>query len=46
MVRAGVSFAAIMKLLGLTSADMTRLYLDIVLTDLQRQFHQDPLVGW
>jgi hypothetical protein len=28
-----------MKLLGHSSADMTMLYLDIALTDLQREFH-------
>jgi len=28
-----------MKLLGHTSPDMTMLYLDIALTDLQREFH-------
>jgi hypothetical protein len=29
-----------MKLLGHTSPDMTMLYLDVALTDLQREFHQ------
>jgi integrase len=40
MLRSGVSFPAIMKLLGHSSPDMTMLYLDIVMTDLQREFHQ------
>lgn len=40
MLRSGVSFPAIMKLLGHTSPDMTMLYLEIVITDLQREFHQ------
>ena len=39
MLRSGVSFPAVMKLLGHTSPDMTMLYLDIALTDLQREFH-------
>ena len=38
MLRAGVSFPAVMKLLGHTSPEMTMRYLDIVLTDLQREF--------
>jgi integrase len=40
MIRAGVSFPAVMKLLGHSSSDMTMLYVDIALTDLQREFHQ------
>jgi site-specific recombinase XerD len=40
MLRSGVSFPAIMKLLGHKSADMTTLYVDVVQTDLQREFHQ------
>jgi integrase len=39
MLRSGVGFPAVMKLLGHSSPDMTMLYLDIVLTDLQREFH-------
>src|SRR5437660_11845044 len=38
MLRAGVSFPALMKLLGHTSPEMTMRYLDVVLTDLQREF--------
>jgi site-specific recombinase XerD len=38
MLRAGVSFLAVMKLLGHTSPEMTMRYLDVVLTDLQREF--------
>jgi integrase len=40
MIRSGVSFPAVMKLLGYASSDMTMLYVDIALTDLQREFHQ------
>ena len=39
MLRAGVSFPALMKLLGHASPDMTMRYLDVALTDLQREFH-------
>jgi site-specific recombinase XerD len=38
MLRAGVSFPALMKLLGHTSPAMTMRYLDVALTDLQREF--------
>ena len=38
MLRSGVSFPALMKLLGHTSPDMTVLYLDVALPDLQREF--------
>ena len=38
MLRAGVTFPALMKLLGHTSPEMTMQYLDVVLTDLQREF--------
>jgi integrase len=38
MLRAGVSFPALMKLLGHTSPEMTMQYLDVALTDLQREF--------
>jgi hypothetical protein len=39
MLRSGVSFPAVMKLLGHSSPHMTIRYLDIALTDLQREFH-------
>jgi hypothetical protein len=39
MLRSGVSFPALMKLLGHTSPDMTMPYLDAALTDPQREFH-------
>jgi integrase len=39
MLRSGVEFLSIMKLLGHASPEMTILYLDIALTDLQREFH-------
>jgi hypothetical protein len=38
MLRSGVEFLSIMKLLGHASPEMTMLYLDIALTDLQREF--------
>jgi integrase len=38
MLRAGVSFPALMKLLGHSSPEMTMRYLDVALTDLQREF--------
>jgi integrase len=38
MLRAGVGFAAVMKLLGHTSPRMTMHYVDVTLTDLQREF--------
>jgi integrase len=38
MLRAGVGFPVLMKLLGHTSPDMTMRYLDVALTDLQREF--------
>lgn len=40
MLRAGVSFPALMKLLGHTSPEMTMLYVKVALTDLQREFQQ------
>lgn len=40
MFRAGVSFPAVMKILGHTSPRMTLLYIQVVLNDLQREFHQ------
>jgi site-specific recombinase XerD len=39
MLRSGVSFPGVMKLLGHSSSDMTMKYLDITLPDLQREFH-------
>jgi integrase len=39
MLRSGVGFPAVMKLLGHSSSDMTMKYLDIALPDLQREFH-------
>jgi integrase len=38
MLRAGVGFPAVMKLLGHTSPEMTMLYLEVTLNDLQREF--------
>jgi hypothetical protein len=38
MIRSGVGFAAVMKLLGHTSPEMTMRYLDVTLCDLQREF--------
>jgi integrase len=38
MVRAGVGLAVVMKLLGHTSPRMTMRYVDVTLTDLQREF--------
>src|SRR5438046_10429483 len=38
MLRAGVTFPALMKLLGHTSPEMTMQYLDVTLHDLQREF--------
>jgi len=40
MLRSGVSFPVLMKLLGHTSPDMTMLYVKVALTDLQREFQQ------
>jgi len=40
MLRAGVNFPALMKLLGHTSPEMTMLYLEVALNDLQREFQQ------
>ncbi len=40
MLRSGVSFPAVMKLLGHSSPDMTMHYLDIALPDLHREFHR------
>ena len=38
MLRAGVGFPVLMKLLGHTSPEMTMRYVDVALTDLQREF--------
>ena len=38
MVRAGMGFATVMKLLGHTSPRMTMRYVDVTLPDLQREF--------
>lgn len=38
MLRSGVGFPAVMKLLGHTSAEMTMLYLEVTLSDLQHEF--------
>ncbi len=40
MLRAGVSFPVLMKLLGHTDPEMTMRYVDVALTDLQREFQQ------
>jgi integrase len=37
MLRSGVGFASIMKLLGHTSPEMTMLYVEVTLSDLQRE---------
>jgi integrase len=45
MLRAGVGFPALMKLLGHTDPEMTMRYVDVALTDLQREFqlaHANP----
>jgi site-specific recombinase XerD len=39
MLRSGVSFPVLMKLLGHVDPDMTMRYVEIALTDLQREFH-------
>ena len=38
MLRAGVGFPVLMKLLGHTCPEMTMRYLDVALPDLQREF--------
>jgi len=38
MLRAGVGLPALMKLLGHTNPEMTMRYLEVLLTDLQREF--------
>jgi integrase len=39
LVRAGVGLPALMKLLGHVNPEMTMRYVDVVGTDLQREFH-------
>ena len=39
MLRAGISFPVLMKLLGHSDPAMTMRYVDVALTDLQREFH-------
>src|ERR1039457_4031677 len=39
MVRAGVGLPELMKLLGHVNPEMTMRYVDVVGTDLQREFH-------
>jgi integrase len=39
MLRSGVGFPAVMKLLGHVSPEMTMRYVDVALTDLQREYH-------
>jgi integrase len=39
MLRSGVSFPVLMRLLGHTNPEMTMRYVEIALTDLQREFH-------
>ena len=43
MLRSGVEFVSIMKVLGHASPEMTMLYLEVALTDLQREFQQARL---
>jgi hypothetical protein len=38
MLRSGVGLAAVMKLPGHTSSDMTMRYIDVALSDLQREY--------
>jgi integrase len=40
LLRAGVGLPALMKLLGHASPDMTMLYIEVALNDLQREFQQ------
>lgn len=40
MMRSGISLPGIMKILGHTSPDMTMLYLEIALTDLEKEFQR------
>ena len=40
MLRAGVTLPALMKLLGHASPDMTMIYVEVALNDLQREFQQ------
>jgi hypothetical protein len=38
MLRSGVGFPAVMKLLGHTAPEMTMRYIDVALSDLRREF--------
>ena len=40
MLRSGVGFPAVMKLLGHSNPEMTMRYVDVTLTDLRREFDQ------
>lgn len=40
MIRAGVSLPSVMKLLGHASLNMTMIYVEVVMDDLQREFQQ------
>jgi hypothetical protein len=40
MIRSGLSFPVLMKLLGHASPNMTMLYIEVALKDLQREFQQ------
>jgi hypothetical protein len=40
MLRAGVSLPSVMKLLGHASLNMTMIYVEVVMDDLQREFQQ------
>jgi integrase len=40
MLRSGVSFPVLMKLLGHVSPEMTMLYIEVAMNDLQREFQQ------
>jgi hypothetical protein len=39
MLRSGVSFPVLMKLLGHVDPEMTMRYVDVALTDIEREFH-------
>ena len=39
MLRSGISFPILMKLLGHVDPGMTMRYVDVALTDLEREFH-------
>ena len=49
MLRVGVGFPVLTKLLGHTSPEMTMRYLDVALTDLQQEFQlarSKPSPSW